>query len=152
MTDQGSFASQGYVKVEMTGSGGQVETLWAVRVGPNRFRIDNLPFFAYGVSHNDVVEGTEYAPGMYRLVRVVEPSGNRLVRVILADEARADTPAGREVIDGLKALGCGLENMNNRLLSVTVPPEVRLRVVADYLIRTGLVWEYANPTYEELFG
>src|SRR5262249_43201549 len=113
---------------------------------------DNLPFFAYGVSDDDIVEGDEYSPGMYAFVRVVEPSGNRLVRVILPENGRADTPRGRAVIEELKGRGCGVENMNNRLLSISVPPAVRLKAVADYLIATGFQWEYANPTYEELFG
>ena len=33
-----------------------VETLWARQIGPERYRIDNIPFFVYGVSLGDVVE------------------------------------------------------------------------------------------------
>ena len=37
-------------------------------------------------------------------------------------------------------------------MSITIPPEVALEDVAAYLISTGLTWEYADPTYEDLFG
>lgn len=30
-----------------------VETLWAFDLGEDNYRIDNLPYFAYGVSWND---------------------------------------------------------------------------------------------------
>jgi Domain of unknown function (DUF4265) len=108
VTQRGSLADEGFVKIKMSGPDGTVETLWAVRVTPDRFRLDNLPFYAYGVSLGDIVEGEEYVPGMYDLVKVVEPSGNRLMRVILAADAKANTAAGKLVIDRLHALGCDL--------------------------------------------
>jgi hypothetical protein len=147
-----SVRDQAYVKVRMSSPDGIVETLWAVRAGPGRFRIDNSPWFAYRVSLGDIVEGTEYAPEMYDLVRVVEPSGNRTIRVILPADTEADTPAGREELERLKALGCDIENMNNSMLSLIIPAETELATVAAYLTHAGHQWEYANPKYEDLFG
>ena len=34
---------------------------------------------------------------------------------------------------------------------VQVPPKVELKTVADYLIESGHKWEYADPTYDDLF-
>jgi len=59
-----------------------VETLWANRVGPDLYRLDNSPFWAYGVSWRDVVEAHPDPDGMLRMSRVVEKSGHRTVRVI----------------------------------------------------------------------
>ena len=106
----------------------------------------------YGVSFNDIVEGVEYVPGMYDFVRVVRPSGNRTIRVILGADANAETDAGKAVIASLKALGCFYENFNNSWIGVDVPADVELASVAEVLIGTGLTWEYANPTYDDLFG
>jgi hypothetical protein len=152
MSDRAGDADEDFVKVNLTSDAGRVETLWAVRVGDGRFELRNVPMFAYGVSDNDVVEGVEYEPQMYEFIRVVQPSGNRVVRVILAPDATADTDAGKAVITGLTALGCNYENFNGRWIGVVVPPSVKLGRVATYLIGTGLTWEYANPTYDDLFS
>jgi hypothetical protein len=147
-----SPAEAGFVKVRMSSPDGDIETLWAVRVAEGRFRLDNSPWFAYGVSLGDIVEGTEYAPNMYELSKVVERSGNRTIRVILAPDSRADSPNGNVFIAEVKALGCDVENMNDVLLSIIIPPEVDLSSVVDYLVTSGHEWEYANPTYDQLFG
>jgi Domain of unknown function (DUF4265) len=152
MPDQDRLADERFVKVKLTSDDGRVETLWAVRVGDGRFELRNVPMFAYGISDNDVVEGVEYAPDMYEFTRVVQPSGNRNIRLILAEDAKANTDAGKAVLAGLNALGCNYENFNGSWIGVVEPPDVELGRVAEYLIGTGLMWEYANPTYKELFG
>jgi hypothetical protein len=42
--------------------------------------------------------------------------------------------------------------MFNTVMSITVPPTVNLNDVAQYLTSIGLRWEYADPTYRDLFG
>ena len=143
---------EGFVKIRLTSEDGMVETLWAVPAGEGRFELRNAPFFAYGISDNDIVEALEYAPSMYEFVRVAEPSGNRALRMILAEGGTAETAVGKAILAGLNAVGCNYEGMNDSLIAVVVPPDVELRRVVDYLVDTGLTWEYANPTYEELFG
>ena len=146
-------ADEGYVKIRMSDDTGEhVETLWAITVGPGRFRIDNIPWFAYRVSLGDIVEGAEYAPGMYDLTRVIEPSGNRAIRLILGDGRGSDTDEGKRILDRLKALGCDYEGATHQFIGITIPPEVELQRVADYLVTTNLDWEYANPKYDDLFG
>lgn len=137
----------------MTSADGYVETLWAQRVveGENRFRLDNAPFFEYRVSADDIVEGVSISDGMYDFVRVVERSGNRTVRVMFQDDTLG-TPFGHRVLDQIKAMGCTYEGMFKKVLAVTVPPEVSLDDVASYLTSTELRWEYADPTYEDLFS
>jgi hypothetical protein len=152
MAAEPSLADRGYVKVQLSDDG-HIETLWAVRLKPgeDRFRLDNSPFFAYRVSEADIVEGSYVADGFYEFVRVTHRSGNRTVRLTFGD-GKADSPEAKRVLDGIVALGCSYEGMFSKLVSITVPPEVRLDELATYLISTGLQWEYANPTYVDLFG
>ena len=35
--------------------GADVETLWAYDLGSDKYKLDNLPYYAYGVSSDDVV-------------------------------------------------------------------------------------------------
>jgi hypothetical protein len=153
MAGEPSLAEQGYVKVRMSDEDGFTETAWAVRVasGKDHFRLDNSPFYAYGVSYEDVIEGRLVVEGMYEFVRVVERSGNRTVRLMFGDE-RADSAFGKGVIAELHDLGCSVENMFDITMSITVPTGVRLDEVAAYLTSTGLDWEYADPTYSDQFG
>ena len=128
-----------------------IETLWAVDLGNDQYRIDNSPFYAYSVSWQDIV----YAPfdrdeGRPIFQRVVLKSGNRTIRVAF------ETPVenGNEsdgILKGLVSLGCSYEVANNRYMSVNIPPEVNLESVRSYLIECHATWEHADPTYAELF-
>ena len=153
MTERGDLAAQGYVKVRMSDDDGFTETAWAVRVEPgvHYFRLDNSPFYAYRVSHEDVVEGRFVADGFYDFVRVVKRSGNRTVRLMFGEE-KADSSYGKSVLARVAELGCSYEGMFSTVISITVPPDVELDEVANYLTSTGLDWEYADPKYEDLFG
>ena len=145
MSEEEVSAEETFAKVRLTSHDGQQETLWAVRVGADRFELRNVPMFAYGVSDNDIVEGAEYAEDMFDFVRVVQPSGNRTIRVILEADAKADTEAGKAVIAGLTDLGCTYENFNGSWIGVVVPPDVDIDRVSGYLNGTNLRWEMANP-------
>ena len=73
-----------------------VETPWVSHIGPNRYRLDNLPFYAYRLSWGDVVEAEIQEHGFPLFRRVVEKSGNRTVRVIVeppADESEENKAA-----------------------------------------------------------
>lgn len=141
----------GFVKIRLTGPSGEVETLWAEPVRPSIYRLDNEPFFAYGVSSNDLVEAAPDESGYLEFVRVVEASGNRTVR-ILFDRFPATSPQGQSLIERLKAEGCSYEGAFSKLLAITVPPDASLEAVASLLKESGLQWEYANPTWDQLHG
>lgn len=127
-----------------------VETLWAERVGPDQYKLDNSPFWAYGVSWRDVVEARPGAEGMLTFVRVIQKSGHRTVRLILnppADES-ADSQA---ILDGVVALGASYEGMHPGYLSIDIPPGIELARIAEYLTASGQQWEHADPPYEDLY-
>src|SRR6476661_1521622 len=74
----------GMVKIGLHAPDGEFETMWATPVGPDRYRLENSPFYAYGVSWLDVVEALpDEAAGLPVFVRRVERSGHRTVRLIL---------------------------------------------------------------------
>lgn len=140
------------VKVALSGPDGQVETLWAIARGDGRYELDNLPWFAYGVSVGDVIEASADEDGVLVFRRVVQKSGNRTVRVMLEHTEAADqlTYESQRLLDQLQAAGCGYEGMRRILFAINVPPDVELRTVTEILIRSGFEWEYADPTYDEV--
>lgn len=128
-----------------------VETLWATHLGADDYRLDNSPFYAYGVSWEDVVRAPfSTEEGFPSFERVVSKSGNRTVRVLFETRVETGTDADR-VVQGLVALGCSYEGANGTLLSVNVPADVALGAVRTYLIEAGATWEHADPTYAALF-
>jgi len=129
------------------------ETLWAVPVDVNLYRLDNSPFFAYGLSWQDIIEARPSNDDrILEYVRCVKKSGNRTLRVIFEDYRSEDQPA-KEILRGLRNLGCSYEGMQPRMISINVPPNVDLEEITGFLVhQSGLQWEYADPTYEEIHG
>lgn len=143
MTDA---AYPGFVKLRLRGPDGEIETPWAEALGDGLYRLDNLPWYAYGVSDDDVVEASPTeAVGVFDFVRVVRPSGNRLVRVVFEDDDE-----GRPTLEQLTRMGCHYEGANPSYVAVAIPPAVDLGAVAAFLTERGHRWEHANPTWEDL--
>lgn len=67
------------IRVDLTDDGmpGRSEQLWVKQVGPTRFVLRSLPFFAYGLRPGDELETDD----TYTFQRVVAVSGLHLLRV-----------------------------------------------------------------------
>src|SRR5262249_29615256 len=121
-------------------------------VGPNRYRLENSPFYAYGVSWLDIVEARPEEPtGLPVLVGSVEKSGHRTVRLILVPGVK-EAPEQQSVLDDLSRLGCSYEGYNPRYFSIDVPPGIALEPIVEYLTRSQQQWEHVDPTYGEIYG
>src|SRR5260221_7107419 len=134
--------TEGMVKVRLRGPGtSDVETLWAIPVDTDLYRLDNSPFFAYGVSWQDVIEAKPADDQLLEYVRCVRKSGNRTLRAVFK-EYRSDDPPAQEVLRELRNLGCSYEGMQPRMISINVPPKVNLEGVTDFLTeQSELQWE-----------
>ena len=76
------------------------ESLWATPLGNDLYRIENVPFFAYGLNFLDIVVATADSDELKpEIRRIVTPSGHRTYRIIF------DKEIGRErQIELLKTL------------------------------------------------
>jgi hypothetical protein len=117
------------------------ETMWARPLGGDRFKLQNVPFYAYGVSHDDVVEAPSV--GDQNLMRtVVERGGHSTYRIFVTNDAALKR--FHEFWVPLERLGCTLERATERLFGVDVPPEADIYKVYD-LLQAGenaLVWDF----------
>ncbi len=139
------------VKVELRDRSDRVETLWATPVGRDRYKLDNSPFYAYGVSWQDVIEARpEHEGDLPTLVRVVKKSGNRTVRVVL-DPPADQSEESATILEWLVELGCSYEGAAAGFLSINIPPEVEMDTVCDSLNAAELQWEHGDPSYAELY-
>jgi len=131
-------------------AGFECETLWATPLGGDLYRLQNTPWFAYGVSYLDVVRARAIDDGFPVFEAVVEKSGNRSVRLILDPPAEPGNRSS-EILDALAATGAGYEGANHKYLAVNIGPEVDFDGVCRLLTEKAVQWEHADPTYEELY-
>ena len=111
---------------------GSAESVWALSLGDDRYRLKNSPWYAYGASFDDVV----YAPvrsGRPTVEQVVEHGGHFTIRVRVEDEE--DVPAIRA---RLNEFGCGAESYLEEsrdwtLIAVDVPSDPALQQARAYL-------------------
>jgi hypothetical protein len=100
-------------KVRMCGSRPQdSETLWATPIGSNFYRLENSPFFAYGVSWMDIVEALKSdASNMLEFVQCVRKSGNRTIRIIFETSRLSESPT-REILHEIKKWDAATKGCN----------------------------------------
>lgn len=151
MTEHAEPSTKILFRVPNEDGSAEVETLWAVDLGNDQYRLDNSPFYAYSVSWQDIV----YAPfspeeQFPAFQRVVAKSGNRTVRIIFNPPVEQGN-SSESVLQGLVRLGCSYEGANKSYISINIPPNVDLNKVREYLIEHDAQWEHADPCYAELF-
>ena len=124
--------------------------LWAEPLGSGRFRIESCPFFAYGISRDDVVRAIEPAgDDAPRLEDVLEKGGHRTLRIALDPEVDVTDGAVQGLLERLLELGCTHETLRPKLIALDVPPEVDVTIVAELLQAIAddgtILWEWADP-------
>lgn len=100
------------------------ESLWAspVEGEPEHYRIENIPYFAYGVALGDVVRAVRTDDHPREAVEVVRPSGNLVFRVMFDDAV--DHERQVEILRALREEhGIGMEKAFDRLWALSVPRE-----------------------------
>jgi len=120
------------------------ETLWTNEIAPGLYSVDNIPFYVYGISSEDVVSAEEDDEQLV-FKKLVRPSSNTVFRLYVSDVAEMQT-----IRDEFWTLGCESELSNlPKLLAVEVPGNVNFGPVAAILEKgegTGR-WEYDEGVF-----
>ena len=153
MSEEGASERE-YVRIvvplerEPGDAGPEDEWIWAEPLGAGRFRVESPPFFAYGLSHGDVVRA-EGPVDLPRVVDVERKSGHRTLRVALDPAFDVEREEVRALTGALERMGCAIESLPPHLLALDVPPELDVADVVGRLqapFRDGvLIWEWADP-------
>ena len=129
-----------------------VEFPWADDLGNNQYQLKNFPFFAYGVSYDDIIEAhPKYEDDPYPyMTKVVKKSGHKTLRIQL-DESIKTSKRSQKILEDLSEMECGYEGTNGEVYFViNVQPQCDFDKIRDYLNQKDIRWEYADPTYEEI--
>lgn len=120
------------------------EGLWAEQVGPDLYRLDNTPWYARGVSYNDIVRAVPGDDGRLEAVGVEQAGGHMTIRLIPSgpgDRAELMPAVG----DAFRALGASWEgDQTEGILAIDIPPsadhpELKRILVEGYVADR---WDY----------
>lgn len=136
--------------MEFSDHKGNKEKLPVSRLGAGRFRLDEIPAAVYRVSAHDVVIATQDEQGLLRFHEIAEKSGNRTVRFLLSRFA-IESEEAQAILKHVTALGCLYNNLKTNVVGIMVPPHVELELVVNRLMNAQVWWEYADPTWDDLF-
>ncbi|SRR6266568_2134112 len=120
--------SDGLVRVMFELDGNTTERLWAEPVGAGRYRLRNTPFFAFGVSTEDIVFAEERS-GLLCFTGVSIRAGHSTYRVKRTGHCGDDLWQARW--EPLARLGCTYES--GTVLAVDVPPSADIYAVYELL-------------------
>jgi hypothetical protein len=119
--------------------GNATERLWAEPLGNHRYRLRNSPFYAYGVSFEDIVVGKELEGDIY-FESVVIYGGHSTYRLKL-EGSRIEQPFV-QAWEPLASLGCSYEE--GPVLSVDIPSSTDIHAAYE-LLQAGAaagVWDF----------
>lgn len=123
--------------------GHTVESMWATRLDNGLYKVENSPFFARGISYEDIVEVTQ-RDGVNRFVRTVFPSGASTYRILL--ETNTTQAQFEHFWTPLEAEGCTYEqgDFDYIMYSVNVPKEADVHRVFACLNEgeTQKAWDF----------
>ena len=119
------------------------ERMWAVPVGQDTARLDNIPFFVRGFASGDVVR-FRVEDGVRWVEEAVDCSDNCTIRVVPAGDGHRDEVC-RLILDTFGALGVEGEGVvQYGLVALNVPAGADLERVKRLLVRGEEAgrWQY----------
>jgi len=118
-----------------------IETVWAEALGMERYRLDNSPFYMYGVSYGDVVLA-KVAHGQLVFAGVAERGGHSTYRIFLTKKFGEED--FKKHWKPFEKLGCAYEVATKRLIVIDVPPEADIYKVYKLLEdgEAAGVWDF----------
>jgi hypothetical protein len=108
------------------------EALWATPLGDDLYKIENVPFYAYGLNFHDIVWATSNNKDQIpEIKKVVTPSGNRTFRLFFENELNREEQI--KILDTLKNPELSFERNNSMCLSIDLEPDGDYQVTFDQL-------------------
>jgi hypothetical protein len=101
-------------------AGAASESVWTEPQGNGTYRIKNVPFYAKGISFDDLVKA-ERENDVLMFKNVIRHSGHSTYRVF-AKDGRTDSDVVA-LLETLKKMHCHIEPATDRLVGIDVLPE-----------------------------
>lgn len=111
------------------------ESLWAIKVGPSKYQVDNTPFFVRNISPGDIVEGAVNGGELF-FSSLLTRSGSSVLWLKAIEESKTDVARAQ-----LREQGCNLEGAGILgRIAVEVPANVSLQAVINTIEKHQNAW------------
>ncbi len=108
------------------------ESMWAEPLGNDLYKIENVPFYAYGLNFHDIVRATPDSEGTIPEIReLVETSGHRTFRLFFHKDISKEQQV--EILDSFKDLSVSYERANDIYVALDINPDGKYQSVFDKL-------------------
>lgn len=108
------------------------ESLWATDLGGDCYRIENVPFYAYGLNFHDVVVAKPKAPDLKpTILDVLERSGHRTIRIFFGKEIGEEARLSH--LEELSRLHTSFERCHRSYFALDLEPQADLEAVERHL-------------------
>lgn len=108
------------------------ESMWAEPLGNDLYKIENVPFYAYGLNFHDIVRATSDSDELKPEIReLVKASGHRTFRVFF--EKHLERIEQEEILNSMKDLTISYERANSIYFALDMQPEGDYQAVFDRL-------------------
>jgi hypothetical protein len=106
------------------------ETLWVEKLGRDKYRIDNIPFYVRNIAPNDIVLGISN-DNLLWYKSTISKSNSSVVRIVFYRSGEVE-----KVLSDLQLMGCKWEGSHLKsLYSIEIPERVDLVEVRRFLIK-----------------
>ena len=108
------------------------ESMWAKPLGNDLYRIENVPFYAYGLNFHDIVRATPDSDDQIPEIReLIETGGHRTFRVIFPKGSSREDQS--KTLESLTDLGVTHERCDKIYVALDLEPESDYGMVYDKL-------------------
>ncbi len=108
------------------------ESLWAEDLGGDRYRLKNVPFYAYDLNFHDIVEARASRPDLKpSVLRVLERSGHQTIRVFFREDVSETDRLTH--LGALNAYHVTFERCSERYFALDLEPEASVEDVREQL-------------------
>lgn len=129
------------------------ESMFAIQLESGHYRIENIPFFCYGLNLHDIVSATVDKDGSLEVDNLIEKSGNSTIRMFFNEKFTDDKIV--EYLAILKNKGCSAERGNFNLFALNVPEESNfnelVNTLNDWEIKDILSFETGESRMKDSF-
>jgi hypothetical protein len=108
------------------------ESMWAQPLGNDLYKIENIPFYAYGLNFQDIVRATLDSDELILEIReLVEVNGHRTFRVFF--KKNIDRQEQEKILDSMSGLGITYERADKTFVALDMKPEGNYQAIFDKL-------------------
>lgn len=130
------------------------ESMWAEPLGNDLYKIENIPFYAYGLNFQDIVRATSDSDELKPEIReLIKPSGHRTFRLFFKKEVTREQQ--EEILETFRELHVSYERANEIYIALDLKPEGDYQAVFDkldeYEKQKVLGFETCEPRIEGSF-